>query len=88
MKLPELVMFAALIFAVGDCVAGNPSQASATLPENQQPADDFARYDADGNGLLSTQELVGHPMGPHASMVDTNRDGMLDRREFADLERM
>ena len=88
MKLPELVMFAALIIAAGDCVAGTPSQTSATTPAEQTRADDFARYDTDGNGLLSKQELAKHPMGAHASMVDANRDGLLDRREFAELERM
>jgi len=27
-------------------------------------------------------------MGAHASMVDADRDGLLDRCEFAELERM
>jgi hypothetical protein len=88
MKLPELVMFAALIIATGDCLAGNPSQTSATPPVTQQRADNFAHYDTDGNGLLSKPELAKHPMGAHASMVDANRDEVLDRREFAELERM
>ncbi|KGQ20651.1 hypothetical protein LF41_1189 [Lysobacter dokdonensis DS-58] len=81
-------MFAALIIATGDCLAGNPSQTSATLPVKQQRADDFTQYDTDGNGLLSKPELAKHPMGAHASMVDANRDGVLDKREFAELERM
>lgn len=88
MKLPELLMFAALIIATGDCLAGNPSQTAATPPVNQQLSDSFAHYDTDGDGLLSKPELAKHPMGAHASMVDANRDGVLDKREFAELERM
>ena len=88
MKLPELVMFAALIIAAGDCLAGDPPQSPTTLSTKQQQADNFTHYDTDGNGLLSKPELAKHPMGAHGSMVDANRDGVLDRREFAELERM
>ena len=88
MKLPELVMFAALILAAGECLAGDPLQTPTTLSAEQQPADNFTHYDTDGNGHLSKSELAKHPMGAHASIVDANRDGVLDGREFAALERM
>jgi Ca2+-binding EF-hand superfamily protein len=52
-------------------------------------ADDaFAKLDTDKNGVLSKAELARHPMAAHAAMVDANRDGSLDRKEFEALQRM
>jgi hypothetical protein len=38
--------------------------------------------------LLSKTELAKHPMAAHAAMVDANRDGNLDRKEFEALQKM
>lgn len=49
----------------------------------------FGRLDTDGDGHVSLSELPeGHPLRDHFSMADRNRDGRLDRREFAALIRM
>jgi hypothetical protein len=88
MKLPEWIMFVALIVATGDCLALESEPARPAQPATLQAADAFARYDRDRNGLLSQTELARHPMGAHAQMADANRDGALDRAEFAALEAM
>ena len=87
MKLPEWIMFVALIAATGDCLAREPEHASPPHAESQS-VNAFTRYDVDRNGLLSKVELLKHPMGAHASMADANRDGALDKAEFAALEAM
>ena len=87
MKLPEWIMFVALIAATGDCLAREPEDAPPPHAQSQS-ADAFARYDVDSNDVLSKAELLKHPMGAHASMADANRDGALDKAEFAALEAM
>ena len=87
MKLPEWIMFVSLIAATGDCLAREPEDAPSPQAQSQS-ADAFARYDVDRNGQLSRAELLKHPMGAHASMADANRDGALDKAEFAALEAM
>ena len=87
MKLPEWIMFSALIIAAGTALAREPEQAHPTQPATQQ-ADAFDRYDLDRSGKLSKAELMKHPMGAHAQMVDANGDGVLDKSEFAALEAM
>jgi len=87
MKLPEWIMFSALIIATGTALAREPEHAHETQPATQ-PADAFDRYDLDRNSQLSKAELVKHPMGAHAQMVDANGDGALDKSEFAALEAM
>lgn len=86
MKLPELIMFAALIIATGDCLARDPEQGVPAAQTQKQDA--FAQYDVNRDGVLTMAELARHPMGAHASMVDANRDGKLDKTEFAALEAM
>src|SRR5687768_10897775 len=68
MKLPEWIMFVALIAATGDCLAREPEHASPPHAESQA-VNAFTRYDVDRNGLLSKAELLKHPMGAHASMA-------------------
>ena len=87
MKLPDWIMFSALIIAAGTALAREPEQAHDAQPATQQ-ADAFDRYDLDRNSQLSKAELVKHPMGAHAQMVDANGDGALDKSEFAALEAM
>ena len=88
MKLSEWIMFVALVAATGDCLARDPEHKHATPPVGTQTADAFARCDQDRNGVLSMAELRKHPMGAHAAMADANRDGVLDKGEFAALEAM
>jgi hypothetical protein len=78
--------------------AGNPPTTAATTDHSQhaghsQPAapskqDAFATYDANKDGFLSKAELAKHPMAAHASMADTDKDGRLNRAEFAALQKM
>jgi Ca2+-binding EF-hand superfamily protein len=86
MKLPEIIMFAALIIATGDCLAREPEQAVPAGQTRKQDA--FAQYDVNRDGVLTMAELARHPMGAHASMADANGDGKLDKTEFAALEAM
>ena len=88
MKLPEWIMFTALIVAAGTALAREPESARDTKPAATQSADAFARYDSDRNGKLSKSELEKHPMGAHAQMADADGDGALDKSEFAALEAM
>lgn len=88
MKLPEWIMFAALIVAAGTALAREPETARDSKPVAAQSTDAFARYDADRNGKLSKAELEKHPMGAHAQMADANGDGALDKSEFTALEAM
>lgn len=61
----------------------------ATETHAKLTLDDFDKLDADKDGHVSLDELPqGHPMRDHFSMSDRNRDGKLDRREFAALVRM
>jgi len=87
MKFPEWIMLVALIAATGDCLAREAEHAHPTPPPSQS-ADAFTRYDVDRNGTLSMAELRAHPMAAHAPMVDADRNGVLDKLEFAELERM
>ena len=87
MKPSEWIMFSALIIAAGTALAREPEHAHETHPATHQ-ADAFDRYDLDRNSKLSKAELVKHPMGAHAQMVDANGDGALDKSEFAALEAM
>lgn len=87
MKFPEWIMFTALVLATGTALARGPQDAENAQLEPQR-VEAFDRYDTDGNGKLTQAELAKHPMGAHASMADANRDGTLDKAEFAALEAM
>ena len=86
MKVPELIMFAALIIATADCLAREPEQGMPAAQTQKQDA--FAQYDLNRDGVLTMAELASHPMAAHASMIDANGDGKLDKAEFAALESM
>ncbi|WP_394002598.1 hypothetical protein ACF3M1_16795 [Luteimonas sp. WGS1318] len=48
--------------------------------------DDFDALDTDKDGYVVRTELPAkHPLLEHFAMADSNRDGRLDRREFASL---
>ncbi len=48
--------------------------------------DDFDALDADKDGYLVKTDLPAkHPLVEHFAMADANRDGRLDRSEFAAL---
>ena len=101
-KTPFLLVPLSLAF--GTAVAAGPTQsAPADAHPHHAPApaaharhamdsdaigDAFAKLDTDKNGLLSKAELAKHPMAAHAAMVDANRDGNLDRKEFEALQKM
>lgn len=50
--------------------------------------DAFKALDTNQDGKLSTSELAKHPHAAHAAMVDADKDGKLDRKEFAALQKM
>ncbi len=51
--------------------------------------DEFAKLDTDKDGFISKTELPAkHPLLPHFGMVDKNRDGKLDRKEFEVASKM
>ena len=99
-----LLLLLPLSLAFGNAVAtGAPQSAPADAHAHHAPAsatqaghamgsdaadDAFAKLDTDKNGVLSKAELAKHPMAAHAAMVDANRDGSLDRKEFEALQRM
>lgn len=48
------------------------------------PDSDFARLDANKDGFVARSELPAkHGLLPHFAMADTDKDGKLDKKEFA-----
>ena len=99
MKQLSVLIFAAALVS-GSAVAAGQSHGSSGSAHaghgpgtmTQDTSDDltkaFDELDADGNGQLSTAELARHPMAAHASMVDADKSGDLDRQEFEVLHKM
>lgn len=48
----------------------------------------FDALDTNKDGQLSKAELAKHPMAAHASMVDADKNGSLNRDEFKVLQQM
>ncbi len=88
------IAFAALIFlAIGPAFSQEQAKSGHAHDgheSNSEPSakNSFEAYDLDKNGKLSKAELAKHSMAAHASMVDADKDGALDRKEFAQLEKM
>ncbi len=95
MNTRHLLMLACLLFVGTPAFAqhhGHAHSAEKKVAEatpTKLTLDDFDKLDANKDGHVSLTELPqGHPMRDHFSMADRNRDGKLDRREFAALVRM
>lgn len=100
----SLFVLAPLTLAFGTAMAAGAPQSAPAAARAHAPTapamhaghatasdavdDAFAKLDIDKNGLLSKTELAKHPMAAHAAMVDANRDGNLDRKEFEALQKM
>lgn len=80
-----------LTLSAGTALAGGAPQhadhAHAQHAATAQP-DAFSKFDLNKDGKLTKVELKTHPKLAHWSMADTNKDGALDRKEFAALEAM
>ena len=49
--------------------------------------DRFTKLDADGNGMISSEEAAADPnLGKDWKTADVNQDGQLERAEFSALE--
>lgn len=88
---------APLLLAAGVAFAARPhgampvrsSSPSQSAPAAATPANDtFATLDRNHDGVLSREELRGHPRAAHMAMVDENGDGVLSTAEFAEMESM
>lgn len=95
MKYVSLFLLSALVS--GAAWAGPQQSATATDHSKHamraQPAaptkqDTFAAYDKDKNGFVSKAEATKHPKAAMFGMSDANKDGRLDRAEFAMMESM
>ena len=95
MKYVSQFLISALVS--GAAWAGPQQSATATdhstHAAHAQPAapakqDTFAAYDKDKNGFVSKAEVAKHPKVAMFGMSDSNRDGRLDRAEFAMMESM
>ena len=95
MKYVSLFLISALVS--GAAWAG-PQQSTAVtdhsmhvtfvLPVAPTKQDTFAAYDTDKDGFVSKAEAAKHPKVAMFGMSDANRDGRLDRAEFAMMESM
>ena len=84
-------LFAALVVATAPAIAGEHDHHAPAKPADAEKADDaeFAKLDTDKDGFISKSELPAkHPLLPHFGMVDKNRDGKLDRKEFEVASKM
>lgn len=86
-------LFSPLLLAGTAFAAGVPQRADHahvqhTVDAKPTQADAFARLDANKDDALSKAELARHPMAGHMAMVDADRNGVLNRGEFAMLEKM
>lgn len=98
MKYAFSFLLVAAVLASGGAWADGPPQTGTATDHGQHKAhnpptapakpDAFATYDANGDGYLSKAELAKHPMAAHAGMVDKDKNGRLDRAEFAMLQKM
>ena len=64
------------------------SHGTASQGAPAAPRPTFEALDTNRDGRLDKAELARHPLATHAAMADADRNGTLDRREFATLSAM
>lgn len=86
MKTLFIASLLASLVATPLAMAGeHDHHAPATKSADTDKANDaeFAKLDTNKDGFVSKSELPPkHPLLPHFGMVDENKDGKLDRKEF------
>lgn len=99
MKYLSVLLVAAVIVGGNAFASGQSHESSGSAHSGHgtevmtrdapaHPAMAFEALDTNNDGKLSTAELAAHPMAAHASMVDADKSGALDRREFEALNKM
>lgn len=76
-------MKASKLIVVSTFVASSALAATAMAGET----DSFTKLDADGNGMISSEEAAADPkLSQDWDAADVNQDGQLERAEFSALE--
>ena len=92
MKTLALASLLAMLAATATpATAGEHDHHAPTKPNDSDKANDaaFAKLDTDKDGLVAKSELSPeHPLLPHFGMVDKDKDGKLDRKEFEVASKM
>ena len=86
--LLSLTLAFALTGTVLAAPAPHASHAHAGHAAPSAPRPTFDALDVDKDGRLDKAEMARHPLAAHMAMADADRNGTLDRREFATLSAM
>ena len=84
-------LFATLLAAAPHALSGEHDHHAPAKPTVTGKADDpaFTKLDTNKDGFISKSVLPAkHPLLPHFGMVDKNKDGKLDKKEFESARNM